>query len=53
MTKLEELKILYAEASINLEIAQGKYNEVKQKLVAELHKPTPQPQPDLGEKEKE
>jgi hypothetical protein len=50
-TDLELAKISFSDASINLEIAQGKYNEAKQKLIAELHKPIPQPQPDLGKQE--
>ena len=47
MTRLEELKIAFADASIQLEISQSQYNQVKQALIAELNKP-PQPteQPD-------
>jgi hypothetical protein len=39
MTDLENAKILFAEVSINLELAQGRYNEAKQKLIVELNKP--------------
>ena len=38
MTDLDKAKIAFANESINLEIAQGKYNEAKQRLVQELHK---------------
>lgn len=41
MTPLEQAKIAFSDASINLEIAQGRYNEAKTKLVQELNKPTP------------
>ena len=39
LTELEKAKIAYSDASINLEIAQGKYNEAKAKLIQELQKP--------------
>jgi outer membrane protein TolC len=39
VTDLEQAKVAFADASIQLEIAQGKYNEAKQKLVIELNKP--------------
>jgi len=41
MTDLEQAKIAFSDASINLEIAQGKYNEAKKNLIAELNKPEP------------
>jgi hypothetical protein len=39
MTDLEKAKIAFSDASIGLEIAQARYNEAKQKLIAELNKP--------------
>ena len=42
MTRLEELKVAFADAIIQLEIAQAQYNKVKQALINELNKP-PQP----------
>ena len=39
MTELEKCKIDFSDASINLEIAQGRYNEAKAKLVNEMRKP--------------
>ena len=39
MEKLQELKIDFADAVINLEIAQNRYNEIKRKLAEELGKP--------------
>ena len=44
MTRLEELKVAYADASIQLEISQSQYNQVKQALIAELNKPAPPPE---------
>jgi len=38
MTDLEKYKIAFADASIALEIAQGRYNETKMKLANELQK---------------
>jgi hypothetical protein len=43
MTSLEQAKINFSDASINLEIAQGRYNEAKQKLIVELNKPVETP----------
>ena len=39
LTELEKAKIAFSDASINLEIAQGRYNEAKAKLIQELQKP--------------
>jgi methyl coenzyme M reductase alpha subunit len=39
MDKLQELKVAFADASIALEIAQSRYNQIKQALVQELNKP--------------
>ena len=47
MTDLEQKKIIFADASIALEIAQGRYNEAKQALVMELQKPRAQVTPTL------
>ena len=38
MTKLEELKIAHSEASINLEIAQAQFSQVKQELISEMNR---------------
>jgi hypothetical protein len=40
LTELEKAKIAYSDANINLEIAQGRYNEAKTKLIQELQKPS-------------
>ena len=39
MTDKEKAKIAFSDASINLEIAQAKYNEAKKNLITELNKP--------------
>ena len=39
MTDLEKAKIEFSDASINLEIAQGRYNEAKAKLIQEMRRP--------------
>jgi hypothetical protein len=38
MTNLEQAKINFADACIQLEIAQSRYNEYKNKLVQEMNK---------------
>lgn len=55
MTELEQAKIAFSDATIALEIAQGKFNEAKQRLIQELNndqranrKPLPEQQtPDV------
>lgn len=37
MTTLEQAKIAFSDATIALEIAQGKFNEAKQRLIQELN----------------
>ena len=53
MTDLEKAKIDFSDASINLEIAQGKYNEAKARLVRELNKPPALVPKELGKENKD
>jgi len=48
MTDLEQKKIIFADASISLEISQARYNEAKQSLVLELQKPRAQVTPTIA-----
>jgi len=44
LTELEMAKLAFSDASINLEIAQGQFNQAKQRLVQFLRRP-PMPMP--------
>lgn len=39
MTSLEQAKIAFSDAAINLELAQSQFNKAKATLISELQKP--------------
>ena len=54
MTEIENAKVTFADATINLEVAQLRFNDAKQELVKAINKPkqTPPPLPKIVEAEK-